>query len=150
MTILLFQQHLLKTLFFPIWTVFTSMLKINCHRYMCLFRLSVLFCKHTCLYLMPESDCQCRRCELIHKLGSSPREGNGNPLTQIFLPGKFHGQRRLVGYSPWCHKSITVSQSWLLLLCSRFWNYQVYAFQFVVLFQDHIGYSGCLVLPYRF
>ena len=25
--------------------------------------------------------------------------GNGNPL--VFLPGKFHGQRSLAGYSPW-------------------------------------------------
>ena len=24
--------------------------------------------------------------------------------TLIFLPGKCHGQRSLVGYSPWCHK----------------------------------------------
>ena len=23
---------------------------------------------------------------------------------QVFLPGKFHGQRSLVGYSPWGHK----------------------------------------------
>ena len=30
----------------------------------------------------------------------SPGEGNGNPL----LPGKSHGQRSLVGYSPWGHK----------------------------------------------
>ena len=22
----------------------------------------------------------------------------------VFLPGESHGQRRLVGYSPWCHK----------------------------------------------
>ena len=29
----------------------------------------------------------------------SPGEGNGNPL--IFLPGKYHRQRRLEGYSPW-------------------------------------------------
>ena len=27
----------------------------------------------------------------------------GNP-TPVFLPGKFHGQRILVGYSPWSHK----------------------------------------------
>ena len=35
-------------------------------------------------------------------LGSrkSPGEGNGNSL-EYFLPGKFHGQRSLVGYSPW-------------------------------------------------
>ena len=24
--------------------------------------------------------------------------------TSVFLPGKFHGQRSLVGYSPWSHK----------------------------------------------
>ena len=33
-------------------------------------------------------------------LGRSPEEGNGNPLQDSCL-GKFHGQRRLVGYSPW-------------------------------------------------
>ena len=32
--------------------------------------------------------------------GRSPGEGNGNPL----LPGKCHGRRRLVGYSPWGSK----------------------------------------------
>ena len=30
--------------------------------------------------------------------GSSPGGGNGNP---VFLPGKFHGQGSLAGYSPW-------------------------------------------------
>ena len=30
-------------------------------------------------------------------LGRSPGEGNGNPLP-VFLPGKSHGQRKLVGY----------------------------------------------------
>ena len=28
-------------------------------------------------------------------------------LTPVFLPGKFHGQRSLVGYSPWVPKSQT-------------------------------------------
>ena len=32
--------------------------------------------------------------------GRSPRGGN----TLVFLPGKSHGQRSLVGYSPWGHK----------------------------------------------
>ena len=40
----------------------------------------------------------------IPGLRRSPGEGNGNPLTPVFLPGEFHGQRRLVGYSPWYHK----------------------------------------------
>ena len=30
----------------------------------------------------------------------SPGGGHSNPL-QLFLPGKSHVQRRLVGYSPW-------------------------------------------------
>ena len=36
-------------------------------------------------------------------LRRSPGEGNGNP-TPVFLPGEFHGQRSLVGCSPWGHK----------------------------------------------
>ena len=39
--------------------------------------------------------------------------GEEDPLekqpTPVFLPGKFHGQRSLVGYSPWGRKS----WSWL-------------------------------------
>ena len=35
----------------------------------------------------------------VQSLGrKDPRGGNGNPL--LFLPGKFHGQRSLAGYSP--------------------------------------------------
>ena len=33
--------------------------------------------------------------------GRSSGGGHGNP---IFLPGEFHGQRSLVGYSPWGRK----------------------------------------------
>ena len=35
--------------------------------------------------------------------GGSPGGGNGNPL-QYSLPGEFHGQRSLAGYSPWGRK----------------------------------------------
>ena len=35
----------------------------------------------------------------ISGLGRSPGEGNGYP-TPVFLPGEFHGQRSLAGYSP--------------------------------------------------
>ena len=38
-------------------------------------------------------------------LGRSPGEGNGNPFP-VFLPEKFHGQRSLVGYSPWDCKRV--------------------------------------------
>ena len=42
---------------------------------------------------------------LIPGLGSSPREGNGNPL-QYSCPGNPMDQRSLVGYSPWGHKRV--------------------------------------------
>ena len=39
--------------------------------------------------------------------GKSPGEGHGNPL-QDSMPGEFHGQRSLVGYSTWgCKESGT-------------------------------------------
>ena len=37
-----------------------------------------------------------------HNVSGSPGEGNGS--SPVFLSGKFHGQRSLVGYSSWCHK----------------------------------------------
>jgi len=37
--------------------------------------------------------------------------------TPVFLPGKFHGQRNLAGYSPWdCKESDMTEQLTLLLL----------------------------------
>ena len=39
----------------------------------------------------------------IAGLGRSPGEGNGNPL-QYYCLEKSHGQRSLVGYSPWGRK----------------------------------------------
>ena len=39
----------------------------------------------------------------IPELGRSPGEGKWQS-TPVFLPGKFHGQRSLAGYSPWGHK----------------------------------------------
>ena len=44
-------------------------------------------------------------------------------LTSVFLPGEFHGQKNLAGYSPWDHKSVrhdlwlnhtTTTQAWFL------------------------------------
>ena len=46
----------------------------------------------------------------------SPGEGNGN-LPQYILPGEFHGQRSLVGYSPWSHKDSGLTE-WLTYTCT--------------------------------
>ena len=49
------------------------------------------------------STCNVGDLGLIPVWGRSPGEGNGN-LLQYSLPGKSHGQRSLMGYSPWGHK----------------------------------------------
>ena len=47
----------------------------------------------------------------IPGIGRSTGGGNGNPL-QYFLPGESHGQRSLVGYSPWGHRESDMTE-WL-------------------------------------
>ena len=54
-----------------------------------------------------EPACQCRRDGFDPWDGRSPREGKGNPL----LPGKFHGQRSLVGYNPWGCKQLDTTEA---------------------------------------
>lgn len=53
-----------------------------------------------------ESTCQCRRCKR-HRInswvGNTPWRRKWQP-TRAFLPGNFHGQRSLAGYSPWSCK----------------------------------------------
>jgi hypothetical protein len=56
-----------------------------------------------------ESACQCRRRRRLRRGGFNPwvRKIPWNRKWQpapVFLPGKFHRQRSLVGYSPWGHK----------------------------------------------
>ena len=51
-----------------------------------------------------ESACNTGDLGLIPGLGRSPGRGHGNPLQYYCLDKNPHGQRRLVGYSPWGHK----------------------------------------------
>ena len=56
-----------------------------------------------------ESICQCRRCRFdlwLRKIPSS-RKWQSTP---VFLLGKFHGQRSLVPYSPWCRKELDTTE----------------------------------------
>ena len=42
--------------------------------------------------------------------GRSPGEGKKCQPTPIFLPGESHGQRSLVGYSPWGRKEMDMTE----------------------------------------
>ena len=55
-----------------------------------------------------EPTCQCRRHKRhrFHPYNSKiPWSKKWQP-TPVFLPGKFHGQRKFVAYSPWGHKEL--------------------------------------------
>ena len=58
-----------------------------------------------------DSTCQCRRHEFSPWVGKIPWWRQWQP-TPVFLPGKSHGQRGLVGYSPWgCNSCTWLSNS---------------------------------------
>ena len=58
------------------------------------------------LFSGKDSTCQCRKCKR-HRfnpwVGNIPWRRKWQPIP-VFLPGKFHGQRSLVGCSPWAHR----------------------------------------------
>ena len=56
-----------------------------------------------------ESACNAGDLGLIPGLGRFPGEGNGNPPQYTCLENP-HGQRSLVGYSPWCHKELDTTE----------------------------------------
>jgi len=49
---------------------------------------------------------QCRRPEFDPWVGQIPWRRRLQP-TPVFLPGEFHGQRSLEGYSPWVQLDMT-------------------------------------------
>ena len=66
-----------------------------------------------------ESACQCRRCGFNPLVGKIPWRRKWQP-TPVFLPGESHGQRSLVGYSPWgCKESDTTEQLRTILSCTK-------------------------------
>ena len=59
-----------------------------------------------------ESACQCRRCKRCRFdpwVGKIPRSRKWK-LTPVLLPGKFHGQRSPVDYSPWDRKESDMTE----------------------------------------
>ena len=64
-----------------------------------------------------ESDCSAGDLGSIPGLERSPGEGNGWLPTPIFLPGEFHEQRSLAGYSPWGCKDLDTTE-WQTLALS--------------------------------
>ena len=56
-----------------------------------------------------ESVCQYRGCRFDPWVGKIPWRMKRQPI-RVFLPGKSHGQRSLVGYSPWGRKELDMTE----------------------------------------
>ena len=52
---------------------------------------------------------QCRRCGMDPWVGKTPWNRKWQPIP-VLLPGKFHDQRSLVGYSPWDPKESDMTE----------------------------------------
>ena len=67
----------------------------------------------------------------ITEWGSYPRRRKWL-LTPVFLPGEFHGQRSLVGYSPWDHWELDTTEATYayvhIFLCVCFWRIGILTF----------------------
>ena len=46
----------------------------------------------------------------VQSLGQEDPLEKGMATTPVFLPGEFHGQKSLVGHSPWGHKELDMSE----------------------------------------
>ena len=73
-----------------------------------------------------ESACSAGDLDSIPALGRSPGEGNGNPLQY-----SSHGQRSLVGYSPWDRKELDVTEQ---LTHTQSSHLALYSYEEVLLF----------------
>ena len=47
----------------------------------------------------------------VQSLGWEDPLEEGMAITPVFLPGESHGQRSLVGYSPWGHKELDKTEA---------------------------------------
>ena len=56
-----------------------------------------------------EPACQCRRCRFDPWVGKTPWRRKWQ-CTPVFLPGEFHEQRSLAGYSPCGHKELDTTE----------------------------------------
>ena len=56
-----------------------------------------------------KSACKCRTRRFDSWIRKTPWRGKWQ-FALVFLPGKFHGQRRLAGYSPWGYKELDTTE----------------------------------------
>ena len=94
-----------------------------------------------------ESDCQWRRCRRYgfdSQVRKIPWKWKWYP-THISLPGKFYGQRSLVGHSPWGHKESNVTEHKNTYTCRSYTFLHPFVFKFLSLYEFSLF---CALLQY--
>ena len=71
-------------------------------------------------------------------VGKIPQRRPWQP-TPVFLPGKFHRQRRLTGYSPWGHKELEMTEQLTLSLFHIF----LYILFHILIIMVHMQSPSC-------
>ena len=70
----------------------------------------ILNCKATFPDGSDGKDSACSAGDLGSILGLGRFPEKGKATHSVFLPGEFHGQRSLAGYSPWAHKELDTTK----------------------------------------
>ena len=93
--------------------------------------------------------CSCRRCGFDSWIGNIPWRRKWQP-TPVFLPGKFHGQRSLAGYSPRGQKELhmmehmcthTQTHTYLYIYTHTYLHlyiYTLYVCMYIYIFIKHL------------
>ena len=71
------------------------------------------FCFIKCIHFpmgFPGGSVVMQKMQVHSWVGKIPQRRKWQPIP-VFLPGKFHGQRSLVGYSPWGHKEYDMTET---------------------------------------
>ena len=85
---------------------------------------------------------------LIPRSRRAPGEGNGTPL-QYSCPGKFHGQRSLVGYSPQgCKESDTTEGLHFTLYTHTHTHTHIHTHTYIYVYMEFSAPDGELILNF--
>ena len=102
-----FSPHLLLSL-----SKFLSVLPILVHilaSVLLLLSLQNAIFLFNCFHSSKKSTCKCKKCRFDPWVGKIPWRRKQQP-TPVFLPGKSHGQKKLVGYGPWVYKELDTTE----------------------------------------
>ena len=87
---------------------------------------------------------RCKRCGFDPRARKIPWSRKWQPIS-VFLPGKFHGQRSLVGYSPWSCKELDMTER----MCTHIRCWLYFSSQFLQLLEAWLSIFFVIECPVK-